>query len=108
MKLSQLPALKEALLAHECDYATKDYTKKQDYLSLKKMCFQRIEEIQTLHKRVNRYLADINEYIGRLDKKHGLKVVVDNDKAAVVEKPAEVSMPQLGPTPMPKVETPKP
>ena len=103
MKLSQLPALKEALLAHECDYATKDYTKKQDYLSLKKMCFQRIEEIQTLHKRVNRYLADINEYIGRLDKKHGLKVVVDNDKAEVVAKPAEDPKKEA-----PVAEAPKP
>ena len=69
MKLSELYALKEATLTHNQVYPTKEFSKQQQYRTLKELILERIGLIEGIEMKKQKYLEDINTYIKRLKEK---------------------------------------
>jgi len=80
MKIGQLLELKEAVLGHKQVYNTKDRGKKANYENLKKQILIKIEMIEKGRINEEKWLKDIDEYMGYLDKKLGVKIMPEEPK----------------------------
>ena|SRR3990167_7431585 len=87
MKLSELHALKEATLAHNQIYPTKEFSKQQQYKSLKDLILERIGLIEGIEIKKQKYLEDINTYLKRLKEKFEINLMPEEEPV----KPSEGS-----------------
>jgi len=68
MKLSQCEEMKQLVLADKKTFPTKERGKSTIYKRLKENILERIGYLEALKKKEIKYLADIDEYLGKIEK----------------------------------------
>lgn len=96
LKLDQLHKLKEKLLAHDPKYPKKEFSKQLEYDSLKDNILKRIQLIEDIAIKKERYIRDIDKHLARMEKKLKITFVLEAKKVGDLPPPAPVEEKKVG------------